>query len=631
MRKWRNGIGNTRRVALLGTAILLFLLGMAGTGLAQEAEKEFDYKQVDLRVGVWIDDLEEGEVLERGQAMGVGFQTNADAYAVVYRIDTEGEVTILWPRSRMDDGFVFGGHEYQLPVSGARRLSASSRSGEGFIQVIASPYPFDLRDLEVDFHHEFKAESFDFAVLGDPFLAMNEVNFAITRMEDTEDFVVTNFLSYYVHEKVDHPRYLCNQCHFDDDVTVHPYRDECTINITYDYGWSNRWYLDYGWYPVYHHPVYVYYDPWTWRPWVNFWYDPWYRCVDYPGWRWRNPAYVWCDSPFYNDHRYDGVRRKTGRGLYTGGGDRSRRTKTGEFRGVSRLVAERGPSESQREVMRTKQRGDERVRHGGTGPAVVRGGDAAQGGGRTSTVVRGEAPISRTRPQIESRQAENSLSRGGLQIRRPTPRRSDQGGSDRSTVGTTPVRRDSRSGANVRGSSGGERLRRPDSGSTTVRGRSSTTPGSGGEVDRNSRGQTDRKIKSVEPRRKPTRIWNSNRGSRSDRGVSPDRSGDSSRSRDRQVQPRSNRSDSGSKVNPSRQNSGSSRVQPSRKSSSGSRVKPTRKSGGSSSSGSSGSSSSVRGRSGSSNSSSSGRTSGGSRSGGSRSSSRTGGSSRGGR
>ncbi|PID81564.1 hypothetical protein CSB20_02345, partial [bacterium DOLZORAL124_64_63] len=380
---------------LAGLGVLFFLLGLMGTARADvrpTSDKGFDYGKVNLRVGVWIDDLDEDEVLERGQAMSVGFQTNDDAYAVVYRIDTEGEVTILWPRSRMDDGFVFGGHEYLLPVAGARRLCASSRSGEGIIEVLASRYPFDLRELEVDFHHEYRTEKHHFRVLGDPFLAMNEINYAITRLEDTEDYVVSNYLSYYVHQKVDHPRYLCNQCHLDSDVTVHPYRDQCTINISFDYGWSNHWYRDYGYFPVYYNPVYVYYDPWTWRPWVNFWYDPWYRCVSYPGWRWQDPVYVWCDSPYYRDYadyRFDGVRRKEGRGLFRPETDRRRRTKTAEYRDVSRIVAERGPSESQRNVMINKERTRRVDRPGGAGAAVVgRGGVAPSvGGGRSSTVV----------------------------------------------------------------------------------------------------------------------------------------------------------------------------------------------------------------------------------------------------
>ena len=73
---------------------------------------------------------------------------------MVYHIDGQGMVTVLWPRTRYDDGFVFAGHEYLLPVTGARRLTASSEAGEGFIEAIVSKYPFDLRDLELDFHHE---------------------------------------------------------------------------------------------------------------------------------------------------------------------------------------------------------------------------------------------------------------------------------------------------------------------------------------------------------------------------------------------------------------------------------------------------------------------------------------------
>ncbi|PID81665.1 hypothetical protein CSB20_01875, partial [bacterium DOLZORAL124_64_63] len=324
-----------------------------------------------------------------------------------------------------------------------------------------------------------------FRVLGDPFLAMNEINYAITRLEDTEDYVVSNYLSYYVHQKVDHPRYLCNQCHLDSDVTVHPYRDQCTINISFDYGWSNHWYRDYGYFPVYYNPVYVYYDPWTWRPWVNFWYDPWYRCVSYPGWRWQDPVYVWCDSPYYRDYadyRFDGVRRKEGRGLFRPETDRRRRTKTAEYRDVSRIVAERGPSESQRNVMINKERTRRVDRPGGAGAAVVgRGGVAPSvGGGRSSTVVgRGEAPATRARPEIQKRKASDARNGGGLRIRRPTVRGE---GSDRTTrVGTTPVNRSR-----------------------------------GGAVDRTGRQRDDRRIQPVEPRRQSTRIWNSNRGSRTE-------------------------------------------------------------------------------------------------------------------
>ena len=50
---------------------------------------DFDYGKIDLRVGVWLD-RESSEIYQRGEEMGAAFQTNQDAYAVVYRIDVDG-------------------------------------------------------------------------------------------------------------------------------------------------------------------------------------------------------------------------------------------------------------------------------------------------------------------------------------------------------------------------------------------------------------------------------------------------------------------------------------------------------------------------------------------------------------
>ena len=252
-------LNSTVKAALVAATLMTMISG-AGMALAQDPEigntgsyqdvrpveeSDFDYAGIDLRAAVWLD-RDRDDVYQRGEEQGVGFQTNQDAYAVVYRIDAEGVVDILWPRSRMDDGFAFGGHEYLLPVSGASALRVAMQEGEGFVMAIVSKYPFDLRDLEIDFHHEPTNGTYDFMVAGDPYLAMNEVNFAITGLENSEEYVVTDHTSYYVHRQVDHPRYLCNQCHFEDDVAYHPYQDECTLTIEYDYGWSNEWYDRYG-------------------------------------------------------------------------------------------------------------------------------------------------------------------------------------------------------------------------------------------------------------------------------------------------------------------------------------------------------------------------------------------------
>jgi hypothetical protein len=584
--KTKRMTNSTRQsVGILKACVLALFTVVLTTNLAHATDTEFDYASQTLRVGVWIEDFEEGDVLERGEEIATGFQTNEDAYAVVYRINSEGLVTVLWPRSRMDDGFVFGGHEYLLPVTGGPRLVASSRPGEGFIEAIVSRYPFDLRELALDFHHEYEMEKYNFMVVGDPFLAINEVNFAVTGMEDSADFVVTNYLSYYVHEQVEHPRYLCNQCHMDDDYEVNPYNDECTIDITVDYGWGNDWYGDVGYYPIYHNPVYVYYDPWTWRPWVNFWYDPFYRCPTRPGYHWNHAAYVWCDSPYY---KYDGVRRKSGRGLYQHPNQANTgRRKTTDYTRVSGQVAQRGPSDGERESMRQKRRI----------PTDVRGDNTVRNPG-SPVVVRGEKPMVRPRPNIET--PIRGSSRGGLQIRntggrKPTTARGSGDQSQTRPVVTQPVR------GNV---SGGGSLVRPGrgtavsgsgsgtGGNTTVRGNSRPQPNRGAAVSPSRGSSGDARIKPVEPRKKGTRIWNSRSGTSStDRKVrNPSRSNtggkDTSGSK---VQPRSRNSSSKSSGN-----SSSPKVKPksNTRSSSGASGSRSNSSGGSSSKSSSGKSSS---------------------------------------
>ncbi len=604
------------RKGLFSAALITLLSLSVPADLAHAADSNYDYEAQTLRVGLWIENLDEGEVLERGQEIDVGFQANEDAYAVVYRINAEGLVSVLWPRSRMDDGFVFAGHEYMMPVTGGRRLTASSETGEGFIEAIVSRYPFDLRELALDFHHEYQEESFDFFVAGDPFLAINEVNFAITGMEDSADFVVTNYMSYFVHQAVDHPRYLCNQCHIDDDLAQYPYRDECAIDIDYDYNWGNEWYEDVGYYPIYHNPVYVYYDPWTWRPWVNFWYDPYYRCPTIPGYHWNYNTYVWCDSPYY---KYDGVRQKTGRGLYNrpnqGPSQGSGRKKTSDFRGVTGRVAQSGPTDGERENMRQKNRTPSNVSSGSRVVSTVRNPGS-------SMIARGEKPVVRVRPNIET--PDRGTSRGGLQIRntggrKPTTARgSRETTNSNPTVGTNPVRSGGTSGGSMvrpgRGYSSGGQSGSSSGGNTTVHGSSRPEAGSNSTVKPTRGTSGEGRIKPVEPRKKGTRIWNSRSGSSSGerkvRNTTGNSSGNSSsrnNSSGARVQPRSGNS------NNNRSNNSTPKVQP--------------KSNSRSSSGSSGSSGSSSGSSRSGGSSKSGSSSGKSKSSSSKSG-RDGGSSR---
>jgi len=439
--------GSTR-LSLLLVALLLAPFAGAPRAAASPAENPPDdgaapnwtgYENEPLRVN--ISDGRGGDATyRRGEQVNIAFEANQDAYAVVYRIDSDGEVTILWPRSRLDDGFVFGGHQYDLPAAGAPRLRAGADAGVEYVEAVVSLYPFDLRDIEVDFHHEPAEEEYRYAVDGDPFLAMNEVNHAITRLENAEDFVVTNYVSYYVDRPVDHPRYLCNQCHAGDNYD--PYGASCTIAIHHDYDWANRWYVRFGYYPVYQYPVYYYVDPWSSRPWINYWYTPWYDWPGYAVYDWPYDVYVWNYSPYWRGDAWS--RWKDGDRRYTPLDKRDLRDERWRQKQIARstpFTREARPPREVEDVLRTRTRLDGDVSRG-------KGREGGRGDYANVASEPRQPATFRPAPGVQTRE-------GGLRVR-------ESGGrGDRvpTAVGRSPRERQVRDGGvgPERGSGGADR------------------------------------------------------------------------------------------------------------------------------------------------------------------------------
>ncbi len=468
------------------------------------------YDQQPLRVNVWHDQ-DDDEIYSKGESVRIHFEANLDAYAVVYRIDADGEVSILWPRSRFDDGFVFGNHTYHLPVPGAPRVRAASSNGVEYVQALISAYPFDLRNLDIDFHHEREDDARAFYVAGDPFLAMNDINFEVTQLEDPEDFVVSNYTSWYVGRQVDHPRYLCSQCH---DSDPHPYRESCTVEIHHDYGWSNDWYVNYGYYPAYHYPVYYYVDPWTMRPWVNYWYRPWYAWPSH-SYTWGYNAYAWNYSPYWTGDVWS--RYKSGSRHYRplSKGTRYKTIADGtDYRHPRSLGKTARPSKEMRSAMIGKSPLAKK-------PGRVTRDNDIRVGSRSNSfkdVTRSKREQQKfTPPSHENR-------RGGIQVRESRYP---------STIGS----------GTVRGGAGQTQVRPNPQGRPTNRVKNDRRSGSAtSPAIRTSPGSTSRDrnlVRPVEPRSKGSRIWNGGRNSgNTTRAVKPNTS---AKPRTPTVQPRTTR------------------------------------------------------------------------------------------
>jgi hypothetical protein len=99
-----------------------------------------------LDVQVWVD-RGEASHYRIGDPIEVFFRTNRDAHVVIYDVDTEGYVNILFPARPGDRGFVRAGVTYRLPVHGRRfEYAVAGPPGIEVVEAVATSAPF--RSLE---------------------------------------------------------------------------------------------------------------------------------------------------------------------------------------------------------------------------------------------------------------------------------------------------------------------------------------------------------------------------------------------------------------------------------------------------------------------------------------------------
>ena len=114
----------------IGAAALVALVVTAGSASARP-----------LSVEVWTDRGDD-HVYNPGDAMQVRAKANDDAYLLVYEIDSEGIVKVLFPFRRAA-GMVEGKSTLQLPPEDSDfELAVESATGLGYIVAIASRRPF---------------------------------------------------------------------------------------------------------------------------------------------------------------------------------------------------------------------------------------------------------------------------------------------------------------------------------------------------------------------------------------------------------------------------------------------------------------------------------------------------------
>jgi len=277
----------------------LAVLGLLAIGAAPVGARP-------LNVEVWTDRGDDA-VYRGGELLEVRARASEDAYLLVYEIDAEGYVRLLHP-FRGSNGFVEGRRTYNVPPERANvdLVVEDGPVGQCYVVAIVSRerflelpwylHPYDLQAESVGYEgmrDDEEGITAEGRIVGDPFVAMEKIRRRVVADPENEDAFATAYTTYYVHEPVRYPRYLCYDCHrpgrwawwpgFD------PYYTHCSVfdfRINWGWGWGPGYWF--GSVPYYY--FYVrndcppYYRPWYgnrhgfsswdgWRRWKSLWGD----------------------------------------------------------------------------------------------------------------------------------------------------------------------------------------------------------------------------------------------------------------------------------------------------------------------------------------------------------------------
>jgi hypothetical protein len=168
-----------------------------------------------------------GAVLMPGRDINLTFQTSSDAYVIIYNIDSEGYVHLLYPADGRP-AMISGKKVHFLPEQGRGvTWEVGGDTGIEYIHAIAvnDPSRIDRDELYYLAQNSTMPEERRLRIDMDPFLAFNMIDEEL--IEDSEKMSPsTDYTYFYINRKVDYPGYLCYKCHSPSKIPD-PYAMEC--------------------------------------------------------------------------------------------------------------------------------------------------------------------------------------------------------------------------------------------------------------------------------------------------------------------------------------------------------------------------------------------------------------------
>jgi hypothetical protein len=178
-------------------------------------------RAIGARVAVWAD---QDDPYRRGQGARVYLGAARPAHVTVFRVDTDGRLTVLFPREPWGDTYVRAAREFEVTGGrGGRSFIVDDYPGVGYLFAIASPRPFRFDDIARGDYWDFRLIDGG-RIRGDPYVALTDLAARIAP-GGSYDYDIS---PYYVERRYDYPRFVCYDCHayakYDE---WDPYRQAC--------------------------------------------------------------------------------------------------------------------------------------------------------------------------------------------------------------------------------------------------------------------------------------------------------------------------------------------------------------------------------------------------------------------
>ncbi|KPJ96282.1 MAG: hypothetical protein AMS18_01065 [Gemmatimonas sp. SG8_17] len=166
--------------------------------------------------GPYVELWTSGELFHPGDRVHVWVRPAEDAHVMVFRVDTDGRVRVLYPRYPWHDNFIAGGERVEVwnPSDGddSYAFVVDDDPGTGYLFAVASRVPFEFDAFALGDHWDYRHIAYYGRVTGDPYVTLTHL---VDQMVPATAYDAYSYdvSPYHVGQRYDYPRFLCYDCH----------------------------------------------------------------------------------------------------------------------------------------------------------------------------------------------------------------------------------------------------------------------------------------------------------------------------------------------------------------------------------------------------------------------------------